>query len=351
MKRVKKTAKSHNQTRIRLLLLGMALFSLTLSAFVTSTVAWFSVSDYLQIKNIELINNQDEVSFKVLNHEEETIDNHFASSSQVMMTPVSSMFTDYASLPYMEGDLPTFKQGYDGISYEEMPATASDGYYQLELEFTNTQDTQIYLGGETRALANRDLNRKMAARYGLKEEELNKIPNAIRVSFYSEEGYKIYEPNVSTGSKTLLGGRLDVSECDGYYDFTTNEGESYEVVYGEIDNDASSFVYKEVEGDYSSRDVHLVSDGFNALTAPGVHALDEEKSNLVIREEQTYSLSELSVGSGRPLLYIPANATKRMVVSIYLEGWDRDCVNSLVYSTFELLITFDAYYAPISVLN
>ena len=40
---------------------------------------------------------------------------------------------------------------------------------------------------------------------------------AIRVSFYSEDGYIIYEPNVESSSKTKLGGLLDVS----FYDATS----------------------------------------------------------------------------------------------------------------------------------
>lgn len=330
--------------------LGMALFGLTLSAFVTSTVAWFSVSDYLQIKNIAIISAQDEVSITVLGHEDEMDGNYFASSEQVSLCPVSSMFTDYASLPYEEGALPTFTDGYQGVSYDAVPPTASDGYYQIELEFSNTQDTQIYLNADTLARANDDLNRRMAVRHDLSEAELNKIANALRISFYSEQGYFIYEPNVSTGSKTPLGGRLDMNLTDGYYDFAVEDDGYYEVVYGEIDREGSTFVYKDAVGDYASREKNLTSDGFNALTAPGVHALDEESSTLAIKEEETYALSELTIGGGHPLLFIPANKTKRMVMSVYLEGWDRDCVSELVSSAFELLVSFDAYYAPISAI-
>jgi hypothetical protein len=51
-------------------------------------------------------------------------------------------------------------------------------------------------------------------------------------------GYKIYEPNAEVGSTTLLGGRLDITPRDGYFDYGSDKKE---LLYGEYNSDATLY--------------------------------------------------------------------------------------------------------------
>ena len=76
--------------------------------------------------------------------------------------------------------------------------------------------------------------------------------------------------------------------------------------------------------------------------------MEEAKKEGLIKKETSYTLLELSAESNikHPILYIPKGQERRLVVNIYLEGWDSDCELSLDAATLAASISFAGVYAP-----
>ncbi len=334
----------------------MALFSLTLSAFVTSTIAWFAVSDILQVRNISIGYNSEDFQIGLMKNGTVDYSSAIDVSEEVKLTPVSSMYesewytaSDLLDLAKVDATFPKFMSSYpaysDGkLETHETPYAAS-GYYQMELYFSSKKDTYVFLDATTSLTANEAQNKAIAAQTGDALSDLNKVADCLRVSFYGDKGYTIYEPNVASSSATPFAGRLDVQYNDGYYDY---DDSNREILYGDYNYRSCALAYDAANP--SSQEVPTVStDGFDAITKPGVQALDVAKStNLVIANEVTYPLGALALSAAaqHPLLYIPANGVRRMVVTLYIEGWDRDCVNSVNAAAFLAKIVFSGRYEP-----
>jgi hypothetical protein len=334
----------------------MALFSLTLSAFVTSTIAWFAVSDILQVRNISIGYNSEDFQIGLMKNG--TVDYSAAVNvdEQVKLTPVSSMYqskwysvSDLADLTKVDATFPQFMTSYpsytDGKADIHETGYATEGYYQMELYFSSNKDTYVFLDATTSLAANAAQNAAIAAQTGDAVSDLNKVSDCLRVSFYGDEGYTIYEPNVASGSATPLAGRLDVLHSDGYYDYDDN---NREILYGDYNYDSCTLAY-DAANPASPVATTTATNGFDAITKPGVQPLDiAESTNLAITKEPTYSLSDLTLTAAiqHPLLFIPANGVRRMVLSLYVEGWDRDCVNSVKDASFLASVVFSGRYEP-----
>ena len=182
-------------------------------------------------------------------------------------------------------------------------------------------------------------------------EALYSVEDAIRVSFYSEDGYVIYEPNVETGSKTKLGGLLDVSFYDGYIDYNSS---FEEVLYGEYNEDANLIYDDAVDHDVEHHEYESAKPGVGGKTKAGIRHLNLDKSvsegNLKIKEEETYSLSEL-LHTKKWVTYIAPNEIKRLVITIYLEGWDKECSNDLINAAFNAHIAFMGEHRTVAPTN
>ncbi len=329
--------------------MGLALFSLTLSAFVTSTVAWFAVSDYLRVENIKIeFEGQD---IKIGQKDENDVinwGNEITSDEQIYLEPVSSMFQDNSVSNYHQKLNPTFANPYpqaDGNNGNT--GVASKGFHQMEVFLKCEVGTYLYLDESTSIKANENMNRIIAGETGKPLEELNNVGNAMRVSFYSEQSSIVYEPNVKESSHTKLGGLLDVQPWDGYYDYNSSSME--ELLHGEYNDNAVLYYDDPVNYDMSHPETDSLKDGFKGKTKAGVKHLDIEKSEklggLHIKEEETYTLEDLSVG-GTEILYLYPGVETRLVVTFYLEGWDLDCSSELIDSAFTADINFIGLQKP-----
>jgi len=334
----------------------MALFSLTLSAFVTSTIAWFAVSDILQVRNISIGYNSEDFQIGLLKNGTVDYSSAIDVSEDVKLTPVSSMYeskwfseSDLVDLAKVDATFPRFMSSYPSYTSGQLDTHeteyASEGYYQMELYFSSNKDTYVFLDTTTSITANAARNAAIAAQTGDAVSDLNKVASCLRASFYGDEGYTIYEPNVTASSATPLAGRLDVLYNDGYYDYDDN---NREILYGDYNYDSCTLAYDAADPTSPEATV-TATNGFDALTKPGVQALDLAKSaNLAITAETTYPLSALTLTAAtqHPLLFIPANGVRRMVLSLYVEGWDRDCVNSVKDASFLANLVFSGRYEP-----
>jgi hypothetical protein len=340
----------------------LALFSLTVSILVTSSLAWFKVADTLIASNISIDFVHDE-DFSIGLKKEGKTDYYKALDSATLqsyfsdfdpkkgLADVSSMYqSQWLNEKTVFADAkPVLRTGYSGSSGNTMTSAVNSGFLQFEFFIHSDRDMFVFLSETTTLLADTAADEKVAAALGVSPASLNKIQDCLRVSFYTDNGFFIYEPNVTTSSNTALAGRLNTSPRNSpYYDV---DKDNKEVLFGDYNYDDPNLalVYDE-----ASRAAVPSSDqltGFVSGTNPAAQGgLDIAKSisegNLSITHEKTYTLSELSNldDTAHPLTYITGGVDQRMIVTVYIEGWDTDVVDSVGAGIFDLNLAFKGLY-------
>jgi len=364
----KKHFESKNLPKLQLLILGIGFLSLTLSVFVTSTFAWFAVSSNPGVGNFHVSFDKNEdfalVAAKKGNDKiylkDEDGDTNIDSISlegygnYEKGDELGLVTSSFQNRWLKEGidsanTLPILRSSYYSPDFTNMPPIAGDGFFQFEFFFYSARDTYLYLAPSTFIVADHEANLITASKStGLySAEDLDQAAKAARVSFFSgdvdvEDGkvvekgttFKIFEPNVSKPSNTRFGGRLDLNG-DGDYDFSNGK----EVLFGECSN-KDKIVY--------GGDIDKTLDVFNGNTREGVSPLNLKESisnGLEFASESTFTLNQLGLDDGtNPLLYIPAKTEQRLVVTIYLEGWDAQATNAIGYSTLNIKLAFNGLY-------
>lgn len=232
-------------------------------------------------------------------------------------------------------------------SYETYGFFSQEFYLMCDDDVYATVDnlTSVFKADEEQnKLAAKELKNKYPGKSNDEiAEMLNKLEECLRISILLPDediyDYVIIDPFKS--GKTLMGGVLDNSN-DKYYDYyTAEDGESYEILYGEIENrenavfDAVSSQDSQVEGEFSA---------FNAKTKKNVHKFNLEeslKNGMVIKEEPSVTLEQINDYDTTPFkIPLYANTPRKIVLSIYLEGWDLDCINSTMGAHFISDISF-----------
>lgn len=335
------------------LLVGMvALLTFSLG----TSIAWYVSSRNLEIEEIEiktkstrllkistssdLSSFQDELTSKDLNEVNRFI-------------PVTSMY----SSRWLEkkADNPQFLASYpdlvkpDGEPYE--PNIATSGYYSQTLYLLSDDDVYVTLDPELCSfLPDKDTNQKYAESledlYPDKSVDeiassLDDLVKALRVSILNpsekDYAYAILDPYKE--GDTLFGGRLDVGR-DGYYDYYTKDNEEYEVIYGDVKNKDLA-VYEEKQSEDTPVTENLSS--FNASTKANVHALNLDSSlrnGMEITKEDSLEMSDLGSQKSKLLIPVYRNTPTPIVLSIYLEGWDKDCINDTMGASFTMSLGF-----------
>ena len=191
--------------------------------------------------------------------------------------------------------------------------------------------------------------------------DLNKIEDSLRFSILDYDNltkedeedylknYTIVDPK-KTEDPVVFGGRLSTSITKDYYDHYIDyqTGELKEVLFGEYTT-FHPLVYKDaVTEDVPSEGTPTC---FNAGTRKGVRPLDMEDlaSNVMFYQEQSITLQEADVSthpddeaSGYMIELWPGESHP-IVLSVYLEGWDRDNVDATQEASFDVNICFKLY--------
>jgi hypothetical protein len=340
-------------------------------ACATGTYAWYVISTNLLAGNISMVYKASDIRLGLIKEGTpvypDTVDGEYADLGNSflnynpdtdVLSPVSSMYQSlWLGKQAFADTLPQFRTSYTSASKNYLEGDiANGGYLQYDCAFYSDKNMYVYLDADTTISAAKEANARNAARYNTTAAQLDNVVKCLRVSFYSlapsgNEQYLIYEPGDSA-SNLPLAGRLNVlGNSDEYFDYDSN---GKEILFGEYNSDTAKLVYDEAGR------VNTVSGeitAFNAKTSPKVtEPLDLAKSasegGLVIAHEKTYTLTELSemnVNTGdpiRPLCYIKAGSYQRVVVSIYLEGWDPDMNDSISGAQFNLSLAFSGYLKP-----
>ena len=187
------------------------------------------------------------------------------------------------------------------------------------------------------------------------KESLDNLKYCLRASILvnREDSYQYYviDPYKDEKDTTRYGGLLD-NDGNGYFDtyIDTSEGitnqKEKETVYGEV-NDRSLIVYdnplgNEVTSNPERKD-SFYGNCFEGLNKETAYTFNEEASlanGLTFAEEESISLKDLQ--ENESLIKIPCykDVPTEIVVSIYLEGWDHQCINGTMGASFDTKISF-----------
>jgi hypothetical protein len=350
--------KSNRTTRSALFWGGVAVLAFSFSVLATGTYAWYRLADLLIVDNIAIqysgsqdfkIGMKDSIGSIVYpnygDSNDQILDNSVLKqysdfTGTEALKPVSGMYQDLwqNSSTAFQTTVPTFRTGFFGATNtRQADLAARSSYLQFEFYFYCDRDVYVFLADSTTLTANHDDNQTIANSTGLSVDDLDKVAQCSRVSFYSDLGYTIWEPNVAKSTETPYAGRLNLTDDDDYYDTANGK----EILFGEYSCD--HLVYDE-----AGRSTSMTGKGtaFDAKSDPSAEPLDIAKSitdgGLVIKNEEAYPLSTLDdmETTDHALAYCPMGTATRVIVSLYVEGWDRDTTETVSNAKFSLNLAF-----------
>ena len=367
-------------TRSRLILTSLvgsiALISLSLSL----SLAWYASGDRLSIESLDM-NIVSDPLLKVSTSSDlstfvDELDLNSAEldegNQQFLFTPASSMYReDWLN---DETELPAF---YDSSFVESVGTVTKQevkkGFYQKKIYLLTDTNRYVGLDIEQSLFENDEATNAVRAEEFYKSndnkelqfsvdqirEKLSKLINCLRVSILINDvsendlakidnnRFYIINPTKEENEKVYFGGLLD-NDNDGYFDTYEDTNENgliqREVIYGDV-NDRSLISYKDPEiPGYEDEDLEkaqrFIGNSFTGKHKKGAYTFDEEASSLKhleFKEEGALSVEE--IGSQ---LKIPCygGQPREIVLSIYLEGWDLDCINATMGASFNTRLSF-----------
>ena len=329
---------------------------------VSATLAWFSNSNFLQIDNIVITVDGDR---ELLISTSDDIDTFKESLTEDELehvptyVPVSSMYTS-EWMP-SKASKPVFYDSSNSLVRENgVPFLRESiyGFYSQELYILSDDDVYVTIDAlDTYIKPNSLFNNAYAQRIQLEHpeytideiiEKLNNLTKAMRFSILvpdeEEYEYAVIDPNHNE-DYVLFGGVLDNS-ISRYYDVYSDHGELKEVIYGEIFNRELA-VYDEGLSEDSILEGEATA--FNARHQKDVKRFNLEKSlenGMEIAKENVLTLSDF-IGDPKdnyyePGFYFPVYRyqPRKIVLSIYIEGWDLDSVNHTMGASFISNLSF-----------
>lgn len=290
-------------------------------------------------------------SEKIIYYENEVPSSALSNYIVNEFTPVSSMYSNL----FLENksEFPVFRDRYEGVtnldpsSYKESKV-ASSGYFSIELYLRSDYDIYVTLSEESYIKEDEETNESKAKnllyRYsGYTESEifnnLNNIKKSMRIGLYDSLNAKNTIIDPFKDSLTPLFGILDVDN-DRYYDsfIDKNDFKVKELLYGEYENE-ENIVYS-----YNSSEIRIPVNELNAFSAfhkEDSYIVDLEASlnnGLIGKYEDSVSLNEVS--DDQTFILLNHDEPKRIVLSLYIEGWDKDNIGLVEYGAFMSYIKF-----------
>ena len=188
-------------------------------------------------------------------------------------------------------------------------------------------------------------------------QSLNKIEDSLRISILDYENlthnnYTIIDPKKSE-DPVVFGGRLSTSIRKDYFDYYSDYTELKETLFGDFeylnpDSEELPYLPAATEDIPAKEGEHTC---FNAGTRKGVCPLDVDNLDKYVTFKTEQSISpEVADVSKHPnneeegyLIELLPNQPHQLVLSVYLEGWDRDNVDATQEAAFDMSIHFKLY--------
>lgn len=326
-----------------------------IGASIGVTVAWYNSSNNLFLNTVNITFTGEKDLFIGLNEDErkENLQEELGLGGN--FEPVSSMYS--SSWLINHEALPKFCSSYDIVSINDestyrKTSNAETGFFQKEVYLYSSDTLTVTLDPEkTIFTPAEEINEKTAKAmvnvnneldYNKTLKGLNNLVKALRFSILipDEENYRYYIIDPYKEDVTYYAGRLDVNN-DGYYNsYITSEGDRYEFLFGEYDNEDKIIYDDPISDDSSYLDEDMDPSIFNAKTKKNTYRLNLEESitnGLNIAKEDSIALKDVEDN-----VYIPLKAytPKKIIISLYIEGWDLDNVDANILGQFDSQISF-----------
>lgn len=369
----------------RRIVLSAIIGTIALSALSLSiSLAWYASSDRLGVNTVE-ISIQATRGLKISKSEDPDsfVGGIKEGKSDFLFSPVSAMnqklwmdekgdtpkFYDCSNYLVPSNGVPIQEETARGF-YQQTYYLLSDSNFYATLDVDPDDENACFcevLNGDNLPKA-KEIYHDVPG-LGLTVEEikdkLDELIKSIRISILvpDENYYEYYivDPYKATDQngdyiETLYGGRLD-NKRDGFFDTyeRMNDQQNYEereVVYGEL-NDRSLIVYDDPINPTGQHDEqeeptivrHFFGDSFHPAngsidTAYTYNEQASKENGLEIAKEKSYSFDELRTNNPAILIPCKANTPRKIIVSFYLEGWDTDCINYTMGSSFDINLSF-----------
>lgn len=348
--------------------IGITALSLSLS------IAWYNTSENLYLDTLVIsVSGEQQLRISTSGEEGtfvESVKYHIEDEENDLLDaglfqPVSSMFKS----KWLEDDLKTEPEMYlytnaaVDIHNAPMEEEAQWGYYKQHLYLYCSSNVNVTIDSESLVLEeiahrnNTYAYQLMTQKHVMDEYEalhpdwspevihadivnkLNEMKKCMRIGLYVVEDNKFYIIDPHKEGDTLLGGRADLF-LNNYYDsyFNTNDHKSYEVIYGEVTGRENAVYLDARDEDTETPEVYT---SFDSRTKAGVCAFDLQaslaKDNFDIKVEDSLSLEEVEE---KMIIPLKSGQPKEIVLMAYMEGWDLDCTNKHMGSSFNIDLEF-----------
>ena len=333
---------------------------------VSLTLAWYGASNLLSINTFD-ITIEGNTTLKISTSRElDTFKEELTArelKEEFLFEPVSSMKKEaWMNEKY---DMPVFYD-YDGTVHttgffsKKIYLLSSLSYYvSLDVDegksyFNNDSDSN-FARAQTMYADWKEQHPDTTVTINDIQDGLDNLKNCIRMSILVnvEGNYKYYiiDPYKDETEPVKYGGMLDM-DGDGYFDTYKDYldgGKEKTKIYGEL-NDESLIVYNNpirssflngIEPKPFDEYFGNCFEGTQDYTATYTYNEQASLSNgLEIAEEESISFEDLRQNDS--LIKIPCyqNVVTEIVISVYLEGWDHQCVNKTKGASFDSKISF-----------
>lgn len=350
-----------NKRRIILTAMIGAIAVSTLS--VSLSLAWYASSDNLKVNSFDIDMSGDVQLLMSTSKELSTFKEKLTSEDLVqgefLFAPVSSMYRDEwfdqkadtplfydSSSPALDGVI-TREEAITGYFQKRIYLLSTAVDYYASLDVSNCLFNYDEAANATRA---QDLHKQYpdASAEQIKES-LNSLRDCLRMSILvnNEDYYKYYviDPYKQDNEDIYFGGVLD-NDGDGYYDvYTDGTGKKREVIYGEVENRSKAAYNDPVDPNGQVEPLnnkgHFFGNSFEAQNRVDSYTFNKQGSaDITIAKEQSYSLKDADGLDTDILIPCYHNEPSEIVITIYLEGWDKACINQTMGACFDTNITF-----------
>lgn len=365
----------------RLILTSLVGITALVAVSLSMSIAWYSNSDRLSISAVDLSVATDPLLKVSTSNELSTFvdeldlnsDEYEEESEKFLFKPVSPMYRDTwlndgASEPVFYDS--SFVASIDGDNIVETKSgfyqkklylwTEANYYVGLDIKdclFENDESANFLRAQELYASK---ANNKLQLTVDQIRESLDSLKNCLRVSILindvedtskMNERYNIINPTKRDGENVYFGGLLD-NDNDGYYDTVPVQEHGGEIVqkeyvYGDVNN-RSLIQYQDPEipgheDEKLNQSEQMIGNSFKGVHKKSAYTFDKNASDanqMAIREEGALTLAEVEDKDKGIVIPVYANKPREIVISIYLEGWDLDCINGTMGASFNTKLSF-----------
>lgn len=330
---------------------------------ISLTLAWYGSSDRLKVNSFDIDMNGDVQLLMSTSKDLSTFKQELKTSDLVeeefMFAPVSSIYTnEWFS---QKKDMPVFYDCSSPVSKDgtELRETATSGFFSKKIYLlSNAVDYYAALDVSKCAFNSNDAANAIRAQdlhAQFKDtsvediaKSLNELKNCLRMSILvnTENYYRYYiiDPYKEENEEVLFGGVLD-NDADGYYDYYQDGENKIEYVYGEIEDRSKAKYVDPVDPngyvDKIKSKGSFYGNSFVAKNRIDAYAFDKASSTeLKIAKEESYYLSDADGYDTEILIPCYHGEPTEIVVSIFLEGWDKACINQTMGACFDTNISF-----------